>query len=321
MIAPSQEFSARNFLDQESTLLSDLSKGDIVILGAGYGSPYPDDNEVSYEVTTASEDAPDAIRNAANESSSNIDHFDFDLDGTLLGNSPRNLVDAGNLNLSSTDGPENRRTIQSAISETLGKGGTPFLLGGDDSVPIPFLAAFKDNGPVDILQIDAHIDWRDTIGGEKYSYSSTMRRASEHPFVRSITQIGMRGVGSARPQEVKIARDWGANLLTVSEVRSVGAQSIIDKIPTNGSLIIQIDCDAFDPSVCPAVNAPTPGGFHFDEIASVVRAVIAARGLAGFSIVELYPSIDGNMISAIVAARITCNAIGALARTSVFPAS
>lgn len=319
MVTTSQDFPTRNFLDQESLLLADLSKGDIVVVGAGHGSPYSDRNEVAYEVATSSEDAPNAIRNAANESSSNIDHFDFDLGGTLLGSSPRRLVDAGNLKLSPTDGTVNHRAIQSAITEVLANGGTPFLLGGDDSVPIPFLAAFKNSGFVDILQIDAHIDWRDTIGGERNGYSSTMRRASEHPFVRSITQIGMRGVGSARQQEVDIAHDWGANLLTVAEVRVIGVQSVVNKIPKNGSLIIQIDCDAFDTSVCPAVNAPTPGGFHFDEVAAVVRAVIAARGLAGFSIVELNPSIDSNMISATVAARITCNAIGSLARTSISP--
>lgn len=313
-MAPSQMFSNRNFLDQASTLFADVIQGDVVILGAGHGTPYPDRNEVSYSVETASADGPDAIRNAANESSSNVDHYDFDLGGPLMADSQRRLVDAGNLELSPEDGSQNREVIEAAVSEILAQGGVPFLLGGDDSVPIPFLSAFKDRGPVDILQIDAHIDWRDTIGGEKNGYSSTMRRASEHRFVRSITQIGMRGVGSARQQEVDIAHEWDAQLLTVSEVRSIGSEAIRDKIPKDGNLIIQIDCDAFDPSVCPAVNAPTPGGFRFDEVAEIVRTIVAARGLAGFSIVELNPSIDSNMISAITAARITCNAIGALAR-------
>tara|TARA_B110000003_G_scaffold229785_1_gene231706 strand:- start:927 stop:1115 length:189 start_codon:yes stop_codon:yes gene_type:complete len=60
MMATFQNFPTRNFLDQEASLLNDLVKGDIVILGAGYGSPYSDRNEVSYEVATASENAPDA---------------------------------------------------------------------------------------------------------------------------------------------------------------------------------------------------------------------------------------------------------------------
>ena len=87
------------------------------------------------------------------------------------------------------------------------------LLGGDNSVPIPFHRAFADFSALAILQIDAHIDWRDTIGGERDGYSSTMRRASELGFVKAIIQIGARGVGSARREEVEAARAWGARIL------------------------------------------------------------------------------------------------------------
>ncbi|WP_166434021.1 arginase family protein [Roseovarius spongiae] len=304
----------RSFLDQPRIAPDAVGASDLVLIGAPHGTPYPDRNEVSYAVETLSAGAPQAIRDAANECSSNIDHYDFDLGGTLLADSGRRLVDCGDLALTPQDGPANRAAIQEATDAILGRGGTPFLLGGDDSVPIPFLAAFRDRRPVDILQIDAHIDWRDSIGGERMGYSSTIRRASEHDFVRSITQVGMRGVGSARAAEVDAARDWGARLVTVGETRELGPRGIAALIPEGGNLVIQIDCDAFDTSVCPAVNAPTPGGFMFEELAALVRTVIEARGLAGYSIVELVPGEDRNMISAIAAARITCNAIGALAR-------
>ena len=178
-----------------------------------------------------------------------------------------------------------------------------------------FLEAFEAKGPIDILQIDAHIDWRDSIDGEAKGYSSTMIRASENKFVRSITQIGMRGVGSAREQEVAKAQEWGAKLITVRQVREMGVAGVVDLIPAGGNLVIQIDCDAFDTSVCPAVNAPTPGGFQFEELSQIVLNAIAARNTVGFSIVELAPALDHNKISANVAARITCNAIGAIART------
>jgi agmatinase len=137
-------------------------------------------------------------------------------------------------------------------------------------VPVPFLRAFADQGPVDVLQIDAHIDWRDSLGGVRDGYSSTMRRASELPFVRSITQVGMRGVGSARPEEVQAALAWGARLVTVREARAVGMETLARSLRPDGRLVIQVDADAFDPSVCPAVNAPTPGGFRFEEIADLL---------------------------------------------------
>lgn len=305
----------QSFLHTPVLAVEALNRDDIAVLGAPHGTPYLGLGDVNYDVATASADAPAAIRHAANESSSNIDHYDFDLGGPLMAEGQKRLVDLGDLDLISKEGMKNRQRIEAATATILKQGATPVLLGGDDSVPIPFLRAFADHGPIDILQIDAHIDWRDRIDGEPDGYSSTMRRASELPFVRSITQIGMRGVGSARPEEVRMALDWGARLVTVSETRKLGPEGITNRIPKGGSLIIQIDCDAFDTSVCPAVNAPTPGGFQFDELAEILRHVIASRHTIGFSIVELAPSADANLISATVAARITCNVIGSLARS------
>ncbi|WP_227270364.1 arginase family protein [Roseobacter weihaiensis] len=316
MAFPHTIIPTRTFLEQSAVEFENIAEGDIAIFGAAYGTPYPTEAEVAYELVTGSAHAPDAIRTAACESSSNIDHYDFDLGGPLLADNSKKLVDCGDLILEPEDAVRNRAAIQQATSAILEKKAVPFLLGGDDSVPIPFLRAFAENGPIDILQLDAHIDWRDSIGGIHDGYSSTIRRAAECGFVRSITQVGMRGVGSARNQEVSDALAWGARLIAVTEARSIGTNEIIAAIPHGGNLVIQIDCDVFDTSVCPAVNAPTPGGFRFEEVSDIVQKTIAARGLAGFSIVELAPKFDVNQISATVAARITCNAMGALCRFS-----
>ena len=44
--------------------------------------------------------------------------------------------------------------------------------------------AFEGRGPLTVVQIDAHLDWRDEVRGEKYGWSSPMRRASEMPWIR-----------------------------------------------------------------------------------------------------------------------------------------
>ena len=314
MPAPRFQPVPRGFLDQPQLAPGALRPGDIAVFGAAHGTPYGSTTDIGYDLATGSADAPGALRSGANESSTNIDHYDFDLGGPLMGDNTRRLVDCGDLVLTPGDGPANRAAIRSGTAALLAAGATPILLGGDDSVPIPFLAAFDGIGPVDILQIDAHIDWRDDIGGERMGYSSTMRRASELGFVRSITQVGMRGVGSARPAEVADALGWGARLITVAEARDIGPSGVLAAIPSGGNLLIHIDCDALDPSVCPAVNAPTPGGFQYDELAALLRTVIAERPTAGASIVELAPAHDLNAISAITAARLVCNIIGAIAR-------
>lgn len=311
---------ARSFLDRPVLAPQDLHRGDVAIFGAGHGWPYPPTQDVGYDVATLSADAPAAIRAGANQSSLDVDHFDFDLGGPLLGDGGRRLVDLGDLMLSPTDGAANGAAIAEATATALARGATPMLLGGDDSTPIPFLRGFPAAGPpIDVLQIDAHIDWREAIGGVRDGYSSTMRRASEHPGVRSITQVGMRGVGSARPLEVEAALAWGARLVTVSEARRIGLEALAAGIPRDGRLIVQIDCDALDPSICPAVNAPAPGGFRFEEVLALLTAAImggagGGRGLAGLAIVELAPPRDPHGLSAIVAARLACIAIGAAMR-------
>jgi agmatinase len=307
---------ARTFLDQPLVAPDRAQTGAIAILGAGHGSPYPATADVAYDTATASADAPQAIRDAVNQSSSNIDHVDFDLGGPLLGNGARTLVDCGDLRLVPTDGPANRAAIEAATRAIIGCGAIPVLLGGDDSVPIPFHTAFGGAGPVDVVQIDAHIDWRDSLGGEHFGYSSTMRRAADHAFVRSITQIGARGVGSARAAEYDAARAWGARIITMQEARVMGAAAVVDAVPHDGRVVIAVDLDALDPSICPAVNAPTPGGFRFEELADLLRTMIAERRVVGLSVVELVPSRDPFGLSALVAGRLVCNAIGAMARAS-----
>jgi agmatinase len=302
----------RSFLDQPVVGTDGLRAGDAVIFGAGHSTPYPPRGEVGYTLGTASSDAPGAVRAAVNQSSTDITHYDFDLGGPLLPPGSR-LVDLGDL-AGGADGAGNRARIETATRAILSAGAIPVMIGGDDSVPVPFLRAFAEVGPVDVLQIDAHIDWRDSLGGVRDGYSSTMRRAAELPFVRSITQVGMRGVGSARPEEVDAARAWGARLITVREARATGMAALAQLLPEAGRLVIQVDADAFDPSVCPAVNAPTPGGFRFEEVADLIAAAIRRKGLAGFSVVELVPGQDPLGLSANVVARLICNVIGCALR-------
>ena len=99
------------------------------------------------------------------------------------------------------DPAANRAAIRAAVAKILARGAVPLVIGGDDSVPIPAFEAFHGRGPFTIVQIDAHIDWREEVAGERFGLSSTMRRASEMAQIERIVQVGQRGIGSARPGE------------------------------------------------------------------------------------------------------------------------
>ena len=131
-----------------------------------------------------------------------VDHWNFDFDGPLLGDSGFGFADLGDLPATPDDGPGNRARIEAATQAILAAGAVPVMIGGDDPVPIPFIAGFAEAGPLTIVQVDAHIDWRNQREGERLGYSSTMRRASEMAHVEAIVQVGMRGLGSARKAEV-----------------------------------------------------------------------------------------------------------------------
>ena len=92
--------------------------------------------------------------------------------------------------------------------DTLKAGAKPLVIGGDDSIPTPVFSAFEGHGSFTILQIDAHIDWRDELLGERYGLSSTMRRGSEMAHIERIVQVGMGSSGSARTTEVLDALAW-----------------------------------------------------------------------------------------------------------------
>jgi len=145
------------FFDLPLARPGDTQDADIVIIGAPAATPYP--SVGNYCAT-----APDAIRNAFGWPEV-LGHHDFDIDGFLLPEGVRAL-DWGNLDYSETDFAANRASIQNHVTSILDAGALPLVLGGDDSTPIPVLDAYRDHGPLTILQLDAHIDWRDEVGGE-----------------------------------------------------------------------------------------------------------------------------------------------------------
>ncbi len=279
-----------------------------VIFGAGHGSTYPGQDSSFHAL------APDAIRAASQEDAPLVEHWDFDLGGLLFDGKPVCCVDAGDIPTTLHDNEGNRARIEAKTREVLALPAVPILLGGDDSVPIPFIAGFRDHGPVWILQIDAHIDWRDEVQGERYGYSNPMRRVSEMPHVAGMVQVGMRSVGSARRGEVEDARRYGSRLVTAREIHAQGVEAALRHIPEGARVVITLDCDGLDPSIMPGVAARAPGGLTYTQAIDLIAGLGRRARIAGVDLVELYPPADIGGLSALTAARLLVNVIGAIVR-------
>jgi agmatinase len=282
----------------------DVEGADIVVIGAPTATPYA-------SVGAYCSDGPRAIRDAVGWPGMG-DHHDFDLDGTLLNGAY--AVDWGDLETSETDFAGNRERLRTHTSAVLEAGAVPLILGGDDSIPIPCLAAFEGRGPITILQLDAHIDWRDEVQGERLGLSSNMRRASEMSWVDNIVQVGARGSGSARPADVADAVSWGVDLFPMRCIRSHGMHQVIDSIGKGTDVYIALDIDVMDPSIVPGVIGPAPGGFHYGEVVDLFEAVANRCRIVGFNLAEFAPSADVGNRGALAAARIAATAMGLIAR-------
>ncbi|QWW66321.1 agmatinase [Rhizobium sp. WYJ-E13] len=279
-----------------------------VIFSAAHGSTYPGKDSSGYAL------AAGAIRAASQDDADLIEHWDFDLGGPLFAGKPVSCIDAGDIGTTMHDNEGNRMRIEAKTREVLALPAVPILIGGDDSVPIPFLAGFTDHGPVWVLQIDAHIDWRDELHGERYGYSNPMRRVSEMPHVAGIVQVGMRGVGSARLSEIEAALRYGSHLVTAREIHAAGVEAALLHIPEGAQVVVTLDCDGLDPGIMPGVAARTPGGLTYTQVIDLIAGLGRRARIAGFDLVELYPPADIDGLSALTASRLLVNAIGAIVR-------
>src|ERR1700737_4533039 len=165
----------------------------VAIIGVPFGVPY----ELDY--STAASVGPSAIREQSMRYSPWYrTHYDFDFAGDLLAGRPVKIVDCGDVAMVPGEWEENSRVTTATMRAILDRGAFPIAIGGDDSTPIPVMRAYEGRGTMCVVQIDAHIDWRDERDGIREGLSSTMRRASEMPWVKGMIQIGIRGFGSAR---------------------------------------------------------------------------------------------------------------------------
>lgn len=275
------------------------------VLGIPEASPYVP-GEASHSAR-----APAALRRASALYATQVGQYDFDLDAPFLKQDRERpvLVDCGDLPADPNTPEANRARITGATQRILRQGAVPVVIGGDDSVPIPVFAGYEGEGPLTILQVDAHVDWGDVIKGNPYGYGSPMRRAAELPWITGMVQVGIRGLGSGTEDQIIEARGWGSRIVTDRDLRRDGMAPVVGMVPEGAGVIVTIDCDGLDPAEMPAVAMPTPGGPRYADLLELLRGVAARARIRGVCLVEYVPDRDLGDLGALTAARLLCSAL------------
>lgn len=298
------------FLGLETCQDLDALSAPVAVIGAPCATPYA-------SVGAYCRNAPDALRKATGSLTANVDRHDFDHGGPVFPAPHLRPVDCGNLPFDEADTAGNRETIAGAVRTVLARGAVPVFIGGDDSIPIPMIEAIgaaADGQTFTILQIDAHIDWRDVHMGERLGLSSTMRRASEMAHIERIIQVGARGIGSAATSDYEDALAWGVKFVTAYDLHRQGVGTVLDLIPQGSNIIICIDADALDPSLVPGVIGRAPGGLSYYQAVDLIKGAAQRGRIAAMDFVEFMPERDVDGIGALTFARLITTALGVLVR-------
>ena len=284
--------------------------GDVAVLGVPYGYPYDMTGS-----TSASATAPAAIREQSMRWTPYVAHYDYDFGSDIFAGRVVRIVDCGDVAMTPGDFAGNSAATTAVVKTILDRGAVPIVLGGDHAIPIPVFRAYEGRDPMVIVQLDQHIDWREERNGVTEGLSSTMRRASEMPWVRGMAQVGLRAVGSARQGEVDAALAYGSVQVRAEELHEVGVAAILERIPPSDRYYITFDADALDVPIAPGVLVPGFGGITYYEASNLLRGIARKGRIVGYDIVEVVPALDVANITSLVCARLTLNLIGEMAHT------
>ncbi len=257
---------------------------------------------------------PRAIRDASTLFSfGHAGAYDHEDDATYLDASVR-LVDIGDADIVHTKTEESHANIRHGVRKILDAAALPVVLGGDHSINIPCVEAFADacerDGPIHIVQIDAHLDFVDERHGVTVGHGNPMRRAIEKAHVSGMTQLGIRNVSSTAKDGYDDARARGSDILSVRQVRKLGADGVLARIPEGARYYVTIDIDGFCPSIASGTGTPSHGGFLYYEVLEILQGLARRGEVVGMDLVEVAPAYDPTESTQILAAQLLLNFLG-----------
>jgi agmatinase len=189
------------------------------------------------------------------------------------------------------DDPPERFTerLREAAARLVADGKLVGAAGGEHSISLGLVEGHLQRYPgLTVLHFDAHGDLRDSYEGTRYGHGCVMRRVAAHA---PIVQVGIRSLSA---EEAAFAREGRVRTYFAYRSRRDPrfVESVLDGL--GREVYVSIDLDAFDPSECPGVGTPEPGGLGWYDVVGILERVAAERRIVGFDVVELRPLPDTN---------------------------
>lgn len=252
--------------------------------------PVPYDGATSYQAGTRY--GPNAIISA----SQHIEYFDDELLASCYQAGIATL-DPIAPNLA---GPESmHEDLFKAARRIVRDGKFLFALGGDHSITSALVrAVMSKHKKLSVLQLDAHLDLRNTYNGTKFSHACVMRRSAE--MGASIVPVGIRAMDETEHRFLKRSK---IDPITARDCHT--DEDWVDRVLDSlGDVVyVTLDIDGFDPAYAPGTGTPEPGGLDWYQVTGLLRLVAAEKKIVAADIVEVMP-IAGQVATEFLAARL-----------------
>jgi agmatinase len=283
----------RTFYDVPIVRDLDTLDAQVAFLGVPYdgGTPQPG-------LPTGQRGGPAAAREASSDQFFHGEGwYDVESDRDLLAGVT--MADVGDVAIQGSDTEGNYERMTRAARTIAERGALMVAFGGDHSVSYPLGRGMEMLGEFDVVHVDAHTDFMDTLGGTRLTGASQLRRLAELPSVRTVSAIGVRNV---LREEVDGLRELGGRWATTLDVIERGpAQVVRDTVPEADALYVSIDLDVLDASVAPGHSLQEPGGLDYRRLRGILAEVARRGRVIGVDVVELNPARDPSGITARVA--------------------
>ncbi len=211
------------------------------------------------------------------------------------------VLDLGDLRLEGTPMEAALDAIAGAMAHATSIARLGVMIGGEHTGSLGGYRGVKRVYPdAMLLQLDAHLDIRETYEGERLTHASWLYQAGEQFGFGDIVQLGVRSGAREEWQTSRSRTAWSSPELDMpGEVRArLGARP----------LYVSVDIDVLDPAHAPGTGSLEPGGVTFRDLAQFLYGL---RGLqvVGLDVMEVSPNLDHSAMTALAAAKLIREAI------------
>jgi len=201
------------------------------------------------------------------------------------------------------------------VADTIGRDAFPLIVGGDCAILLGALAGARRSGPLSLVHVDGHSDFRhpgNDDDSQPLSSAAGMDLAAvtgrgealltEWPGIAGplvgddhVIQIGERENRNPDYPWHDIATT-GITLVDVFAARELGAAGVLAKaepvLERAGRHWLHFDVDALDQTLMPAVDSPGSPGIDPDELVAILGALAAKPGCVGMNVTIFDPDLD-----------------------------